>query len=152
MTIYHDGEEHEQVELQTIPTADEMHALMVEKGFQMKPEEEVTEIKKKAEEQMEQELEARRQREERARQRVEERRKAKEEGGGVDDQKEKMREQARNLLKDMKLQDVVKTSGIDIDALPEEDQITPEQMKELKRRQWQAAKDKRRAAGIGEEL
>ena len=70
----------------------------------------------------------------------------------MDDQKEKMREQARNLLKDMKLQDVVKTSGIDIDALPEEDQITPEQMKELKRRQWQAAKDKRRAAGIGEEL
>ena len=151
LTIYHDGEEQEQVELQTIPTADEMHALMLEKGFKMKSEEEVAEVKKKADELMKEELEAQRQRKERAQKIALERQKKHENGG--DAEKDKAREQARDLLKNKNIKlDDVKSSSIDIDALPEEDEISKEQMKELKRRQWEASREKRKAAGVGDEL
>jgi len=45
LTIYHDGEEYEKVDLQDIPTEAEMIQLMHNKGFQLKPEEEVASIR-----------------------------------------------------------------------------------------------------------
>jgi hypothetical protein len=129
-----------------------MHALMVEKGFKMKPEDEVAQIKEKAERLFNHEVEARKQREERARKRAAEREaerlKNKEEG--VETQNDNTREQMRNLFKE---KDKVGERVIDnIDELPEEDQITKEQMRELKRRQWKEVQERRKAAEAGAEL
>jgi hypothetical protein len=41
LTINHDGDEHEQVDLQSIATQDEMHQMMLDKGFVLKSDEEV---------------------------------------------------------------------------------------------------------------
>ena len=45
LTIFHDGEVHEQVELQTISTQKEMHQMMLDKGFVRKSEGEVERIR-----------------------------------------------------------------------------------------------------------
>jgi hypothetical protein len=44
LTIHHDGDEHEQVDLQSIKTQDEMHQMMLDKGFVLKSDEELEEI------------------------------------------------------------------------------------------------------------
>jgi hypothetical protein len=50
LAIYNDGVEQEQVALQGIPTEKEMHQLMLDKGFILKPEEELNEVKERGEE------------------------------------------------------------------------------------------------------
>ena len=45
LTIYHDGEEHEQVDLQDIETEAEMIQMMIAKNFRWKPEDEVAIIR-----------------------------------------------------------------------------------------------------------
>lgn len=45
LTIYHDGEEHETVDLQEIETEAEMIQMMIGKGFRLKSEEEVAQIR-----------------------------------------------------------------------------------------------------------
>jgi hypothetical protein len=52
LTIYHDGEEHEQVELQSIGTKKEIHQMMLDKGFTLKSEEEIAEMQARGERQM----------------------------------------------------------------------------------------------------
>lgn len=44
LTIYRDGQEQEQVTLSDYKTKEEMHALMVEKGFIRKSQEEIEEL------------------------------------------------------------------------------------------------------------
>lgn len=46
MKIFDDGKEIEQVEMHTIKTKEEMHALMIQKGFQLKSKSEVGKIQK----------------------------------------------------------------------------------------------------------
>jgi len=46
LTIYHDGVEHEKVDLEQFETESEMVQMMLEKGFVMKPDEEVSQIRK----------------------------------------------------------------------------------------------------------
>lgn len=50
LTIYRDGEEQEQITLSDYKTKEEMHALMVEKGFVKKSEEEIAEMRRLAQE------------------------------------------------------------------------------------------------------
>jgi hypothetical protein len=52
LTIYHDGEEHEQVELQSLGTKKEMHQMMLDKGFTLKAEEQIAEMQSRGEGQM----------------------------------------------------------------------------------------------------
>jgi hypothetical protein len=47
LTIYKDGIEQEQITLSDYATKEEMHALMVEKGFIKKKEEEIVELKRR---------------------------------------------------------------------------------------------------------
>jgi hypothetical protein len=41
LTIFHDGEEHEKIELSELKQRDDMHAMFLEKGFELKSEEEI---------------------------------------------------------------------------------------------------------------
>ena len=45
LTIYHDGEEHETVDLQDIETEDEMIQMMIDKQFRLKPQDQVAMIR-----------------------------------------------------------------------------------------------------------
>lgn len=45
LTIYHDGEEQDSVTLSDFNTKEEMHQLMVDKGFEKKSEEEIVVMK-----------------------------------------------------------------------------------------------------------
>ena len=46
LTIYHDGQKVEKVDLHAIPTETEMHEMMIEKGFTLKSEDEVEKIRR----------------------------------------------------------------------------------------------------------
>ena len=46
LTIFHDGEEHEKIELSGLHTRQEMHAMFLEKGFVKKSDEEIEAIRK----------------------------------------------------------------------------------------------------------
>jgi len=78
MTVFEDGEEKEKITLSDVKTKPEMHAMMLEKGFEKKSEEEIEDLKKqKEEEKVKEEEERRRAREERQK-KAEERRKQRE--------------------------------------------------------------------------
>lgn len=55
LTIYKDGEEQEQITLSDYKTKEEMHALMVEKGFVKKSDEEIAEMRRLVTERKEEE-------------------------------------------------------------------------------------------------
>jgi hypothetical protein len=55
LTIFHDGVEKEEVTLQTMKTEEEMHQLMLDKGFVLKQEEELEELQAMRAEELEQE-------------------------------------------------------------------------------------------------
>ena len=55
LTIFHDGTEYEKVELTSLKTKDEMHRLMLDKGFVLKPSNEVEIIQQKYKKQKDEE-------------------------------------------------------------------------------------------------
>lgn len=52
LTIFHDGEEHEKVELSDLKQREDMHAMFLEKGFVRKSEEEIEAIRQQREREM----------------------------------------------------------------------------------------------------
>lgn len=64
LTIYHDGEKVEKVDLHAIPTEAQMHEMMIEKGFKMKSDDEVARIKAEKQALRDQEIMKRKHREE----------------------------------------------------------------------------------------
>jgi hypothetical protein len=175
LTIYHDGQQIEEVELQSISTAEEMHQMMIDKGFRLKSDEEVERIKKEGEATLQKELDAKLKRQERARQKMEKLKAGKnEEGEAASDAK--LGEKIKQALKRMQENGVdisaetvrrlerehnervrgekkiVADDDDDIDALPEEEQISPEQVREWKLKKWKEVQEKRRQEGIVDEL
>jgi len=65
LTIFHDGVRVETVELEKIGTSDEMHQMMVDKGFELKHPLEVARIKRRRESLRENDRAYRKRREER---------------------------------------------------------------------------------------
>lgn len=127
LTIFKNGVETEQVELQALQTFQEMHDLMLAKGFQLKAAEEVERITRDGDAAFEKDIEGRRQRQEQARQKMYNREHVKTE---------------------------VQPDETDHDALPDEEQIRKDQMREWKLQQWKKYKEDRKlsTAAAGEEL
>ena len=71
LKIFHDGEEREKMDLQGIETEAEMIQMMIDKGFRMKPEEEVARIRQAGGEAQKREAEERNERMEEQRRRME---------------------------------------------------------------------------------
>lgn len=70
LTIYKDGEEQEQITLSDFKTKEEMHALMVEKGFVKKSEEEIAEMRRLNKEKEDEEERVKQEREAETRRRI----------------------------------------------------------------------------------
>lgn len=101
MTVFDDGEETEKITLSEVKTKPEMHAMMVEKGFGKKSEEEIEEVKRKLEvAKVEEEQRRRTQREERQKQ-AEVRRKEKEEKKKAEEEGQKSAEEAAGAKADL---------------------------------------------------
>lgn len=71
LTIYHDGEEHEKVDLQGIETEAEMNQMMIDKNFRWKPQDQVEQIRKIGKETKEREESERNERMEEAKRKME---------------------------------------------------------------------------------
>jgi hypothetical protein len=161
LSIYHNDEETEQVELQSMQTAQEMHDMMLGKGFRLKAPEEVDKILVKGNAAFEKEMEEKRKRQERARQKMEhgsktesatttiqeELRKMKE--SGVDITAETVRKLQREHNRRIKLE-----RDENFNSLPEEDQISKEQMKEWRMQQWKRFQEQKKLTAVvhGDEL
>lgn len=174
LTIFHDGQETEQIELQSMSTAEEMHEMMLEKGFKLKSPEEVARIQKEGHTAFEKEMEGRRKREERARERRE---KMKSPSAATDRRgslnAEGVTSTIREALKTMEANGVKNNAETvrmleqehnnnrraifeeNEDSLPdEEQQISKEQTREWKLQQWKKKLEERKlaAASAGDEL
>jgi hypothetical protein len=57
LTIFHDGEEQEKIELSTLKMREDMHAMFLEKGFVKKSEEEIERVRQEREREMQDEKE-----------------------------------------------------------------------------------------------
>jgi hypothetical protein len=55
LTIFHDGEEQEKIELSVLKKREEMHAMFLEKGFVLKSEEEIEAIRQQREREIQEE-------------------------------------------------------------------------------------------------
>lgn len=96
MTVYDDGTEKEKITLSDLKTKNEMHAMMSEKGFVKKSEEEIAEHNRKLEQERAAEEERVRKLKEERRMQAEERRKRREEELEA---KRKMEEEAKEKEK-----------------------------------------------------
>jgi hypothetical protein len=121
LTIYHDGVETEQVELQSLPTYQDMHDMMLSKGFQLKATEKVARIRQEGDEAFEKDMEGRKKRQERAQQKME-------------------------YLKTANPQEASTPKDDVVDTLPNEEQITKEQMRQWKLQKWKTMKEEQRLA------
>jgi hypothetical protein len=129
LTIFADGQETERVELQDIATEQEMHQMMMEKGFVLKAPEEVERIKREGAAKKENDEQGRDQRMKRARKRMETRSKAANDGPADTSPGEAVKE------------------ADDLHSLPD-DENTPEQKEKIrqwKEEQWKAAQAKKQA-------
>ncbi|KAG7347932.1 Sep15/SelM redox domain containing protein [Nitzschia inconspicua] len=169
LIIYHDGDEREQVELQAIPTYQEMRDMMLEKGFQLKAPEEVARITQEGDAAFEEDMEGRRKRQEQSRERMNKFKTGSASTGGdsngaastIQDALKKMKDSGVKITAEMirKLEEEHKEqSRIDQqtqDVLPAEEQISKEQMREWKLQQWKEIQEQRKLANVeatGDEL
>lgn len=117
LTIYHDGAEHEQIELQEIKTEVEIHRMMLDKGFLPKSEEEVAMIR---------EVGGAAQKEDRNKR---------------DKRFEKEKQRYERIMKNRaKGVDMATADGGEPNTLPEEENPSPEQIKQWKIMQWKMRK------------
>lgn len=170
LTIYHNGQEMEQVELQSMPTAKEMHDMMLAKGFRLKAPEEVARIQSEGDAAFQKEMEAKQKRQQRARQKMENLKTPSSKGVGLNTESatatiqkalQKMKENGVAITADTirKLeqehnQGVKVERDENIDALSDKEQISNEQMKQWKLQQWRRLQEEKKlaASAAGDEL
>jgi hypothetical protein len=170
LTIYHNDEEKEQVELQSIQTAQEIHEMMLGKGFRLKAPAEVDRILAEGEAGFQKELEEKRKREEKARQKMENL-KTRSKGEGLNTESmaattrealERMKKSGREItpesarkLEQQHNQRLKLERNENIDAPPTEEQTSiNEKMRQWKQQQWKRFEEKRKHAAsvTGDEL
>lgn len=168
------------MELQNIATEQEMHQMMIDKGFVLKSQEEVDRIRKERSAAKEKEAQMRAQRQERARQRMEQKLKAAKDGTdtptgmSVDEMVaqavQKMKDDGKDvtpdIIRELKEEHSKKARmaydiNDQLDALPDEEQVPDEKarMRKWKEHAWKAAQAKKQQQEeekeshiVGEEL
>mmetsp|Transcript_13823 Transcript_13823/g.22224 ORF Transcript_13823/g.22224 Transcript_13823/m.22224 type:complete len:148 (-) Transcript_13823:1743-2186(-) len=135
-----------------------MKQMMIKKGFQLKPEEEIAQIREKYEQEFEREAELARRRRERMEKRAELAKERRQNGPGdsarpklttVEEEIKKIRENSSTNAPVLdKANNRVKghvAGDEDIDVLPHEDTLSKEQIRELKMAKWKEATARKEA-------